>query len=262
MLIRRYFKTYLASSYTFDVTLEDVKLEVIEPIVVPIVTVGKVGYDTAEISWESTLENFEVSYAPVVAEGETATEPTVVAVNGAKSCTLTGLDVKTTYSVKVRSIIAEGQYSDWSEAATFTTEDWPAVDAPELSYAIDEPTGNIVLSWTSTDEMLSYEVNVRPAASTEWTSYTTLTATTYTLEGLASETEYICRVRAFCTHDRTTGWSETVRFTTPTTDSIDEIATDIATGKAAIYDLQGRRVATPASGIYVVNGKKVLLNNK
>ena len=27
----------------------------------------------------------------------------------------------------------------------------------------------------------------------------------------------------------------------------------------AIYDLQGRRVATPAKGLYIVNGKKVMV---
>ena len=31
------------------------------------------------------------------------------------------------------------------------------------------------------------------------------------------------------------------------------------TGSGAIYDLQGRRVATPAKGLYIVNGKKIMV---
>jgi hypothetical protein len=41
--------------------------------------------------------------------------------------------------------------------------------------------------------------------------------------------------------------------------AIDSIATDNA-GDNVIYDLQGRRVTTPAKkGMYIVNGKKVVM---
>ena len=31
-------------------------------------------------------------------------------------------------------------------------------------------------------------------------------------------------------------------------------------GDDKVYDLQGRRVANPSNGIYIVNGKKVIMN--
>lgn len=226
----------------------------------PIVALGSVGYDTAELSWNSSLSNFEVSYSPVAADEETPA-PTVVTVEGAHSYTITGLTANTTYSVAVRGIDDEGAYTEWSDAITFTTEDWPAIDAPTLEYTMDEQTGIVVLNWTAVEEIVSYEVNVRTADATEWEAYTDLAETTYTLNNLLSETQYICRVRAHCTHDRTTDWSETVRFTTPVivTSGIQSIMSDIANGTATIYDLQGRRVNNPDRGLYIINGKKVLL---
>ena len=43
----------------------------------------------------------------------------------------------------------------------------------------------------------------------------------------------------------------------PVTDGISTVETKAVNGDA-LYDLQGRRVAQPTKGIYIVNGKKVI----
>ncbi len=52
-----------------------------------------------------------------------------------------------------------------------------------------------------------------------------------------------------------------MRFDEGATTDIDEI-TDNRQQSTDIYDLNGRRVETPTNGIYIVNGKKVIVNNK
>ena len=43
-------------------------------------------------------------------------------------------------------------------------------------------------------------------------------------------------------------------------DGIEAIrATEGAEGTAVVYDLQGRRVENPQKGVYIVNGKKVVI---
>lgn len=53
-------------------------------------------------------------------------------------------------------------------------------------------------------------------------------------------------------------WEDTPIDVTFTTDALDSIAEIIANGgSTTIYDLQGRRVLTPAHGLYIINGRKV-----
>ena len=40
---------------------------------------------------------------------------------------------------------------------------------------------------------------------------------------------------------------------------INEIASPVNNGQKVIYDLQGRRITAPSKGLYIVNGKKVVI---
>ena len=40
---------------------------------------------------------------------------------------------------------------------------------------------------------------------------------------------------------------------------IEEVKSKMEDGKGEYYDLQGREVAQPAKGLYIVNGKKVII---
>ena len=44
-----------------------------------------------------------------------------------------------------------------------------------------------------------------------------------------------------------------------TTAGIEEVATPKTNNETVYYDLQGRRVEKPSRGIYIVNGKKVII---
>ena len=45
-------------------------------------------------------------------------------------------------------------------------------------------------------------------------------------------------------------------------DGIHEVASGNQNAPTAVYDLQGRRVTKPTNGIYIVNGKKVIMNRR
>lgn len=42
---------------------------------------------------------------------------------------------------------------------------------------------------------------------------------------------------------------------------INDVENDADIKDAVIYDLTGRRVKSPVKGIYIVNGKKMIINN-
>lgn len=148
------------------------------------------------------------------------------------------------------------------DPVSFTTANYPAIDAPE-NLAADVETykedGKVVLTWDGIEEANVYEVAYRLASSTEWL-YKTVSEPTVTLSDLEEGGEYIWKVRAYCTHERLTDYSAQSRFTVPKTDDIHSVAADAAT-VCTVYDLDGRVVATaPRSeirqdlkaGVYVI----------
>jgi hypothetical protein len=43
------------------------------------------------------------------------------------------------------------------------------------------------------------------------------------------------------------------------TTGIEKLTKDLSNVKGAYYDLQGRKIAQPAKGLYIVNGRKVVV---
>ncbi len=90
---------------------------------------------------------------------------------------------------------------------------------------------------------------------------------TATLEGLKYNTSY--NVRAYVKTSSKTVYGETVTFKTPYTDGIEEITVDAVQERTiqGVYDIQGRLISrdsnidlsTLKQGIYIINGKKVLI---
>lgn len=246
VLVKFYFKTFATPGFGMQIIVDRASLKQAVFPEVPEVTVGKTTESTAVINWTSAQTDYQLQYAKVG-----STDFTTVDVKNAKTYELTGLEVKTEYEVKVRGLLADGEsYSEWSDVVTFSTTDYPEVDAPRnlVSDAASQP-GKVLLSWDEAVDAEKYEVAYRLSSSTEWICKETA-ETKMTLEGLEAGQTYVWKVRAFCTHDRETPYSAQARFTTPEESGIEVVGEDT---EAELYTLQGLRVANPETGkVYIV----------
>ena len=203
--LRFYWNCY--SSGKVRLTLEKWNIDEYIAPATPEVKVENITHLSAKVTWRSEQENYEVAYA------KTGEEFVTVVVEGASEYVLTELEAETEYQVKVRGIVAEGEYSAWSEVVTFTTTAWPECDAPtDLAATVEGKTAT--LTWEGTEDHLSWEVRYRDANSTSWTTIEGLEEPTTVLEDLEEGVTYLWNVRAYCTAGRETAWSAQATFTT------------------------------------------------
>lgn len=240
ILVQLYWKTFANPPFGCNLYVDRFSILPEELPEVPEVTVTKTTHDSAVISWTGNGNDYELAYN---VKGDT--ETVAIRIEGASSYTLTGLEANTEYEVKVRGVAGEGDdsYGEWSETVTFKTSDYPAVDAPENLRADTGLREGILIEWDPATDAEYYEVALRPATSTTWT-YTECGETSMLLSDLIPGQDYVCKVRAFCTHDRVTPYSAQIRFTTPQNSSV--TGTDcgsirISTGKGCVmvYGAQG-----------------------
>lgn len=87
------------------------------------------------------------------------------------------------------------------------------------------------------------------------------TGTSYDFTNLNPNSNYAVKIRAVDNRSRYSDWSEMYQVENPTgiiAPTVEE--TDAVSGSnAAYYDLSGRRIARPTQGLYIHNGKKVLV---
>ena len=203
--LRFYWNCY--SSGKVRLTLEKWNIDEYIAPATPEVKVENITHLSAKVTWRSEQENYEVAYA------KTGEEFVTVLVEGASEYDLTELEAETEYQVKVRGIVAEGEYSAWSEVVTFTTTAWPECDAPtDLAAAVEGKTAT--LTWEGTEDHLTWEVRYRDANSTTWITIEGLEEPTTVLENLEEGVTYLWNVRAYCTAGRETAWSAQATFTT------------------------------------------------
>lgn len=235
------------------------------------------------LTWESTddMEYYLLAYRE-----SSSTVWTEVDSIAETSYNLASLEVNTRYLWRIKAYCTHERVTDWSSQATFTTPDWPAVDAPTgLVSDLDawEESQTAVLTWETTDEMLSFVLAYKAANADDWTTVEGIEQPSYTLEGLEAETQYTWKVYALCTHDRTTEWSDEAVFTTPIVSGIASIVGNGITvsseggnvtiggargASVAVYNVAGTRQYATASasdsetvslpaGIYIIS-----INNK
>ncbi len=256
VLVQLYWKTFNAPAFGSNMYVDRFSVLQAEFPAVPEVSVNKITHESAVISWVSKQTDYELVYAKV---GDNVTH--TVAVEGASSYTITGLEPETEYTVKVRGLLegSEEAYSEWSDPVEFTTEGYPAVDAPEnleSDTTTFEALGYVQLSWSKATDAESYEVAYREASSTEWI-YKNCTATSLLLTDLEGGKEYIWKVRAFCTHDRETPYSAQVRFTAPQLSGVSDVelgSVEVSAG-AGYVEVKGAAEATV--GVYNAAGVAV-----
>lgn len=258
VLIKFEMLTHTVAMFGFHIYID--RFSVLPAIIhtVPEFTAQSVTHNSATLTWtQSETNNYELRYKAIDDD-----DYQYVTVEDANSYTITDLTTLTEYEVGVRGIIEEDSYTEWSTPLTITTLDWPAVDAPEnlesdlTNYVTD---GVVKLSWSTTEEMESYEIQYRVSSETTWTTVSSDTAE-LTLTDLAPETRYIWKVKAFCSHDRETEYSAQANFTTPAKSALELIISD-RDNDVEVYTITGAKVnpdnLTP--GLYIVkkNGKYI-----
>ena len=220
--------------------------------------------DGATIAWTPAEEgqtNFELRYS-------TAGDTTVVSVTE-NPYTLTGLLNATEYSVAVRAICGEGNYSDWSTPATFTTASCQMVQGVNVP-AATITTSSAVVNWTANGSS-SYEVGYGPlGTTTDNCTRRTTTTNSYTITGLEEGTNYVVYVRSICGDGIYSDWTAGFNFMTTEVgiDDVDNTAISLYPNPASstvtltgiegeatvtVVDMNGRVVKVIGYGLEVID---------
>jgi len=219
------------------------------------VTASNPTLDGATITWtpaEANQDEFELYFATA---GDT-----IFVISTTTNYTATGLLNNTTYSVAVRAICGENNYSDWSNAATFTTVGCQAVSGVTVSAVT---TTGATVTWTSNGSS-SYEVGYGPIGTTtdNCTRRTTTTAS-YTITGLEEGLTYVVYVRAICAEGVYSDWTSGTNFTTETQgiDDVDNANISLypnpASSTVTLAGIEGQATVT----VVDMNGRQVYTGN-
>ena len=155
--------------------------------------VGDVTYNTAELTWTASDEEQTTFTVEYMAEGDA--DWTSVEVNET-SYTLTGLEQQTNYSVRVKAICGENNWSDVI-TANFTTL---AMCAPVTDITSYNTANSTTLTWTAGGTERNWLVQFKPYTASEdaWISIDASVMASTTFGGLAENTLYDVRVKALC----------------------------------------------------------------
>ena len=193
----------LASGGDNELHVDNVRLDYIPTCVRPTqLAVSNITSRTATVSWTPGAD--ETSWQICLQDDEddliTVTEPTY---------TLTDLGPESDYTVKVRSVCGEGDYSIWTSNRSFTT----LIACPKpTALTISNITGHTATAtWTSGASETSWLVCLDGDEDAAFE----VTDTTYTITGLAPESDYSIKVRANCGGiDGVSAWTNEVWYTT------------------------------------------------
>ena len=115
-----------------------------------------------------------------------------------------------TYYAHVRAVCGEGDYSDWSEEVSMTTECFAPSNLQEISVT---PT-TATLEWTQGSNESQWQISYSTTANFTPESGTIVTVSSkpYTLSGLTLNTQYYAYVRAVCGENIYSNWSDICSF--------------------------------------------------
>lgn len=129
---------------------------------------------------------------------------------------ITGLTSSTNYEFRGRTFCPGGTPSAWSTLATATTNAGTGCSLPPV-LSTGTITGTTAqITWPSVVGAAWYEFRYKQSASPTWISAGTLgsAATSKTLNGLTSSTQYDFQARTYCSNGIPSAWSSTTQFTT------------------------------------------------
>lgn len=171
---------------------------------------------------------------------------------------VTGLSYGVEYTFQVRAICSEGDTSEWSTPAHFTTIACEGV----TNVTVGSVTANsAVISWTAPTGATRFVVNYGFQGFDQGTgSFDTVeNATSCTLSGLTANTPYDVYVRTLCEGGTASAWSSVVNFTTSRGTGIDDVnAANVslypnpASSTVTLKGIEGKATVT----VVDMNGRK------
>ena len=171
---------------------------------------------------------------------------------------VTGLSYGVEYTFQVRAICSEGDTSEWSTPAHFTTIACEGV----TNVTVGSVTANsAVISWTAPTGATRFVVNYGFQGFDQGTgSFDTVeNATSCTLSGLTANTPYDVYVRTLCEGGTASAWSSVVNFTTSRSTGIDDVnAANVslypnpASSTVTLKGIEGKATVT----VVDMNGRK------
>ena len=153
-----------------------------------------------ETSWQAVFSD-QQGFDPDAATPETVTTQYYYQENLA-----TGV----TYYGRVRAVCGEGDYSDWSEEVSMTTECFAPTNLHESSVT----TTTATLAWTKGSSETEWQISYSTMETFSPENGTIVTANTnqYTFNGLIVNTAYYAYVRAVCGENIYSDWSNVCAF--------------------------------------------------
>jgi hypothetical protein len=208
---------------------------------------------SAQLNWSTTscdsfLLRYFVTSIPGTVYFKTITPST------ATNITISGLTAGTNYSWLIRTYCSGGQSGVYSSTTAFTTSG-AACSAPGGLASSSVTSNGATLSWSAAGGALSYNVQFRIAGTSTW-SATTSSATSKSLTGLTSGSNYEFQVQTVCSAGGNSAWSSSATFTTltPCTAPSGLYASSVtantasigwnAAGGALSYNVQYRKTGT------------------
>lgn len=186
-----------------------------------------------DLFWTQPYDRYEFSYRP-----EGAPTWTTVPENAPPPYRIEGLLPETVYKIRMRRNCdgINSLYSDTLSVETLTPCDVPVV------FVADVGDVSAQISWVP--ELLSYDIEFKMVADTEWTVIPGAEPAPYDLTFLEPGTTYEVRMRQLC-DERASDYSTSVQFTTdPPAPSCDPPGFTISN----VEDIQARINWTPAEG--------------
>ncbi len=211
------------------------------------VTASNVNTNSADVSW--TGGNNATSYDIRYREVGTTSWTTTTASSGSSTSNLTGLSACTTYEVQVQAVCGGSSSSGFSNSSNFSTN-----GGSVSTNNVSNVTANSVdVAWLSVSGVTGYEVRYRIIGTSSWTTTTLSATTTYTINGLASCSDYEVQVQAIC-NGAGSGFSASSTFTTDISSVASVNVSNVSTNSADVswtgsnnatsYDIRYREVGT------------------
>lgn len=158
-------------------------------------------HKSATVTWNGEADNYQLAYKT----GENAWN--MQKTENVRTFTIESLSATTNYTLRMRSICAAGDTSEWSATSDFRTQEIPVCSLPTNLKASGITDTAAKLEWEADESNLSWDVRYRPGSVTNWTTISNLEVKNYQVNDLIPNTAYIWTVKATCDEGRTSAWA-------------------------------------------------------